>query len=136
METLEKIRGKVEGLPEMAEGLLFLLSGFDCFGQAGAGGAALDFEEHAAKGAGSAVVMNRRQTLSIMLNEEDHLRMQAIRAGLQLKAAFKAINKVDTELEKSVDFAFDPVLGYLTACPSNVGTGMRASAMLHVRGWF
>jgi len=90
--------------------------------------------EHAAKGAGSAVVMNRRQTLSIMLNEEDHLRMQAIRAGLQLKAAFKAINKVDTELEKTVDFAFDPVLGYLTACPSNVGTGMRASAMLHVPG--
>ena len=88
--------------------------------------------EHAAKGPGSAVVMNKRHTLSIMINEEDHLRMQAIRSGLQLKAAFKALNKVDTELEQTIDFAFDPVLGYLTACPSNVGTGMRASAMLHV----
>jgi protein arginine kinase len=88
--------------------------------------------EHAAKGVGSAVVMNRKQNLSIMINEEDHLRMQSIRSGLQLRAAFKAINKIDSKLEETLDFAFDPVLGYLTACPSNVGTGMRASAMLHV----
>jgi protein arginine kinase len=60
--------------------------------------------------------------------------MQSIRSGLQLKAAFKAINKVDSELEEALDFAFDPQLGYLTACPSNVGTGMRASAMVHLPG--
>jgi protein arginine kinase len=60
--------------------------------------------------------------------------MQSIRSGLQLRAAFRAVNKVDTELEASLDFAFDPDLGYLTACPSNVGTGMRVSAMLHVPG--
>jgi protein arginine kinase len=58
--------------------------------------------------------------------------MQSIRSGLQLKAAFRAVNKVDTELEAFLDFAFDSELGYLTACPSNVGTGMRVSAMLHV----
>ena len=88
--------------------------------------------EHAAKGVGSAVLMNRKQTLSIMVNEEDHLRMQAIRSGLQLKQTFKLIDKVDSALEQKLDFAFHPQLGYLTACPTNVGTGMRASAMVHL----
>ena len=90
--------------------------------------------EHAAKGAGSAVVMNAEQTLSFMINEEDHLRMQSIRCGLQLKEAFDAVNRCDTELSRKLDFAFHEDLGYLTACPTNVGTGMRASAMLHLPG--
>jgi protein arginine kinase len=90
--------------------------------------------EHAAKGVGSAVVMNAPQSLSVMINEEDHLRMQCIRCGLQLDEVFAMIDRVDTELESSLDFAFDADLGYLTACPSNVGTGMRASAMLHLPG--
>jgi len=90
--------------------------------------------EHAAKGVGSAVVMNRRQTLSVMINEEDHLRMQSIRSGLQLKQAFKLVDKIDSALEEKLQFAYDPRLGYLTACPTNVGTGMRASAMLHLPG--
>ena len=90
--------------------------------------------EHAAKSAGSAVVMNRRQTLSIMINEEDHLRMQSMRSGLQLKQAFKLLDKIDTALENELEFAYDQRIGYLTACPTNVGTGMRASAMLHLPG--
>jgi len=90
--------------------------------------------EHAAKGVGSAVVMNTPQTLSVMINEEDHLRMQAICCGLQLTKVFSMINHVDTELEAVLDYAYDPDLGYLTACPTNVGTGMRASAMLHLPG--
>jgi len=90
--------------------------------------------EHAAKGSGSAVIMNRKQTLSIMINEEDHLRMQSIRSGLQLKSAFKLVDKVDSTLEGKLDIAYDQRLGYLTACPTNVGTGMRASAMLHLPG--
>lgn len=90
--------------------------------------------EHAAKGAGSAIVMNRRQTLSVMINEEDHLRMQSIRSGLQLKHAFKLVDKIDSALEGRLHFAYDQRLGYLTACPTNVGTGLRASAMLHLPG--
>ncbi len=90
--------------------------------------------EHAARGDGSAAVIERRQTFSLMLNEEDHLRMQAIRPGLQLSAAFKALSEVDSELENSLEFAFDPTLGYLTTCPTNLGTGLRASAMLHLPG--
>jgi protein arginine kinase len=90
--------------------------------------------EHAARGEGSAAVIERRQTFSLMLNEEDHLRMQAIRPGLQLTSAFNALSELDTELEDSLEFAFDPTLGYLTTCPTNLGTGLRASAMLHLPG--
>ena len=90
--------------------------------------------EHAAKGVGSAVVMNSAQSLSFMINEEDHLRMQAICGGLQLGKVFTMINQADSELEPLLEFAFHSKLGYLTACPTNVGTGMRASAMLHLPG--
>lgn len=90
--------------------------------------------EHAARGDGSAAVIERRQSFSLMLNEEDHLRMQAIRPGLQLTAAYNALSALDTELESSLEFAFDPTLGYLTTCPTNLGTGLRASAMLHLPG--
>jgi protein arginine kinase len=69
-----------------------------------------------------------------MINEEDHLRMQALRPGLQLKQAWQAIDQVDSELEKKLDYAFDDTLGYLTACPTNLGTGIRVSAMLHLPG--
>ena len=88
--------------------------------------------EQAAKGIGSAVVMNRKQTLCIMINEEDHLRMQSIKPGLNLKSAFNMIDKIDTKLEENIDYAFDNQHGYLTACPTNLGTGMRASAMVHL----
>jgi len=90
--------------------------------------------EHAARNTGSAAVIERRQSFSIMLNEEDHLRMQSIRPGLQLRSAYEALAELDTALEQSLEFAFDPTLGYLTACPSNLGTGLRASAMLHLPG--
>ncbi|MGD9417730.1 MAG: protein arginine kinase [Verrucomicrobiota bacterium JB025] len=90
--------------------------------------------ELAARGNGSAAVIERRQTFSLMLNEEDHLRMQAIRSGLQLSEAYEALSALDTELEDKLEFAFDAKLGYLTACPSNLGTGLRASAMLHLPG--
>lgn len=90
--------------------------------------------EHAAKGAGSGLVLDHDETLCVMINEEDHLRMQALRPGLQLKEAWAALDAVDSELEKVLDFAFDSELGYLTACPTNLGTGIRASAMLHLPG--
>ncbi|MES2996449.1 MAG: protein arginine kinase [Verrucomicrobiota bacterium] len=90
--------------------------------------------ELAARNEGSAAVIERRQTFSIMLNEEDHLRMQAIRPGLQLTEAFSVLSQLDKELEDSLEFAFDPTLGYLTTCPTNLGTGLRASAMLHLPG--
>ena len=130
--ALDLMRPVVEALPEMAS----------CFSDSLDNLAALDKQmlverhlisrEHAAKNAGSGIVINDKETICVMINEEDHLRMQAIKSGLQLKSVFKTIDKVDTELEEQLDFAFSPRLGYLTACPTNVGTGMRASAMVHL----
>ena len=90
--------------------------------------------EQAARGLGSAAIVNRKQTFSLMLNEEDHLRMQSIRPGLNLRKAYDKLSDLESELSERVSFAFDGRLGYLTACPTNVGTGMRASAMLHLPG--
>src|SRR5712692_7872981 len=131
---LELIKPHVEELTEMQDSFSELLQELSAIEKQVLVERHLISREHAAKGAGSGVVMNRRQTLSIMINEEDHLRMQSIRSGLQLKNAFKLVDKVDSTLESQLDFAYDPRLGYLTACPTNVGTGMRASAMLHLPG--
>ncbi len=90
--------------------------------------------EHAAKGAGSGLVLTRDETFCMMINEEDHLRMQALRPGLQLRQAWAAIDAVDSRLEKKLNYAFTTELGYLTACPTNLGTGIRVSAMLHLPG--
>ena len=90
--------------------------------------------ELAGKGRGSGVVVVRGEGTSIMINEEDHLRLQAISPGLNLRHVLKRVDAVDSALESHVDYAFGPRLGYLTACPSNVGTGLRASVMLHLPG--
>lgn len=86
------------------------------------------------KGAGSGVVVADKQRVSIMINEEDHLRMQVIRPGLNLKSAWKLMDGIDSELESYVSYAYSSELGYLTACPSNVGNGLRVSVMLHLPG--
>ncbi len=131
---LEMIKPRVDELPEMQDSFSENLQDLSAMEKQVLVERHLISREHAAKSAGSAVVMNRKQTLSIMLNEEDHLRMQAIRSGLQLRQAFKLVDKIDSALEAKLDFAYDARLGYLTACPTNVGTGMRASAMLHLPG--
>src|SRR5882757_7511376 len=132
LQILEVVKPAVEGLPEMNDAFSVYSQDLSALEKQVLVERHLISREHAAKGVGSAVVMNKKQTLSIMINEEDHLRMQGIRAGLQLKNVFKMIDKVDTELEERLDFAFHGQLGYLTACPTNVGTGMRASAMVHL----
>ncbi len=81
---------------------------------------------------GAGVIISRDQAFSVMVNEEDHLRIQVLRSGFNLKKAWAAINDLDSALEEHLDFAFSPTLGYLTACPTNLGTGMRASAMMHL----
>ena len=71
---------------------------------------------------------------SIMINEEDHLRMQVLLPGFSLEKTWDIMTEIDTSLEESLDFAFADKLGYLTACPTNLGTGLRASMMLHLPG--
>ena len=70
--------------------------------------------------------------LSVMINEEDHIRIQAVSPGDDINSSWEQANRVDDQIEKSIEFAFDKDYGYLTACPTNVGTGMRASFMIHL----
>ncbi|KYO67381.1 protein arginine kinase [Thermovenabulum gondwanense] len=79
-----------------------------------------------------AVIVSGDKTFSIMINEEDHIRIQVIFPGLSAEDAYELAGKIDDVLEESLEFAFDEKLGYLTACPTNVGTGIRASVMLHL----
>lgn len=83
---------------------------------------------------GAMLYIRRDESAGIMINEEDHLRIQVMRPGFQLEQAWRAANRIDRRLEKSLPMVFDDKLGYLTACPTNVGTGMRASVMLHLPG--
>src|SRR5713101_2262817 len=134
IRVLELIRPAVTALPDMK----------DCFSEAMDTLSTLDKQilverhlisrEHAAKSAGSGLVLNRDETLCFMINEEDHLRLQALRPGLQLRQAWMAIDQADSALERKLEYAFSPEIGYLTACPTNIGTGIRVSAMLHLPG--
>lgn len=85
-------------------------------------------------GPGGGVVICRKGNVSIMINEEDHIRIQAITPGLDLAESLRIADAIDTRLERLMPYAFSQRLGYLTACPSNVGTGMRASVMVHLPG--
>ena len=78
------------------------------------------------------VAVGENETMSIMVNEEDHLRLQVLRSGLQLEEAYEQINAIDDKLEAFLDMAFHTRFGYLTACPTNVGTGIRVSVMVHL----
>ena len=83
---------------------------------------------------GTGVVISKDQSCVVMINEEDHLRIQVMRAGFQFKKVWNTINTLDTDLEEHLDYAFSPKLGYLTACPTNLGTAIRASTMMHMPG--
>ncbi|NLN41904.1 MAG: protein arginine kinase [Clostridiales bacterium] len=88
-----------------------------------------DLMEHAE---GAAILVNQQEICSIMVNEEDHVRLQCIFPGYQLNAALNYINRIDDAIEGQLPYAFDENLGYLTCCPTNIGTGMRASVMMHL----
>ncbi len=79
-----------------------------------------------------AVAIDEQEKISLMINEEDHLRLQVMKSGLDLDTAWEQINEVDDRVEEQLNYAFHPDLGYLTACPTNVGTGMRVSVMVHL----
>ncbi|HYG24603.1 MAG TPA: protein arginine kinase [Verrucomicrobiae bacterium] len=134
VRVLDIIRPAVEHLPEMKDAFSQSMDNLTTLDKQILVERHLISREHAAKSAGSGLVLNRDETLCVMINEEDHLRMQALRPGLQLRQAWTAIDAFDSTLEKKLDYAFNPDLGYLTACPTNIGTGIRVSAMLHLPG--
>ncbi|MEP6664615.1 MAG: protein arginine kinase, partial [Verrucomicrobiota bacterium] len=134
IKTLEVIRPAVEGLPQMSDAFSESMDNLSAIDKQILVERHLISREHAAKSAGSGLVLNREESLCVMINEEDHLRMQALRPGLQLKEAWMALDQFDSALEKRLDYAFNSEMGYLTACPTNLGTGIRVSAMLHLPG--
>lgn len=79
-----------------------------------------------------AILLNEDSTLSVMLGEEDHIRIQSMASGFDLDLCYEKANEIDDELEKSVEYGYSERFGYLTACPTNVGTGMRASVMMQL----
>ena len=134
VQILEVIRPAVESLPEMKDSFSGTMDDLSSLDKQILVERHLISREHAAKNAGSGLVLNREESLCVMINEEDHLRMQSLRPGLQIKEAWAALDRADTTLEAMLTFAFDNNLGYLTACPTNLGTGIRVSAMLHLPG--
>ncbi len=88
--------------------------------------------EFAKKNSAKAIILSGDESISIMIGEEDHIRIQVILAGLQLEKAYKMAEQIDSFLNEKLLFAFDPELGYLTECPTNLGTGLRASVMMHL----
>ncbi len=88
--------------------------------------------EHAQGEGERGVAISMDESTSIMVNEEDHLRLQVLRSGLNLEEAWEAIDRLDTSLEQHLNYAFHPRFGYLTCCPTNVGTGLRISVMVHL----
>jgi len=90
--------------------------------------------EHAQENAGKALILNNKDNISIMVNEEDHLRIQSFKAGLDFNDIWNKADLIDDKIEAKVEYAFSDKWGYLTACPTNVGTALRASVMCHLPG--
>ena len=89
-------------------------------------------EESAPRGAG--LLLGPRDTVGVMVNEEDHLRLQALLSGLRLREAYQRVDRLDEELGEELPFAYHHEFGYLTSCPTNAGTGLRASLLIHLPG--
>ena len=88
--------------------------------------------EHAESAGSRGVGISGEENVSLMINEEDHLRIQVLRSGFALESCWEEIDRIDDAIEEHVTYAFSEKLGYLTACPTNVGTGIRVSVMLHL----
>ena len=132
LKAYELIRSTVEGLPQMSEGFAASMDALSAVERQILVERHLISREHAARSAGSGVVLSRDHSFSVMINEEDHLRMQSLRSGLELKGVWQAMDAMDSLLEQKLEYACTRELGYLTACPTNLGTGIRVSAMLHL----
>lgn len=123
-----------DGLPESASFMRWRMDKLSALDRE------LLFERHlisremAERQAGSGVFVHEDECRAVMVNEEDHIRLQSLQPGMSLQKAWEAADELDNALEKTLSYAFSSKLGYLTACPSNVGTGLRASVMLHLPG--
>jgi protein arginine kinase len=134
VKAYDEVRAAIEAVPQMKDAFFEAMENLSNLDKQILVERHLISRDHAAKSSGSGIALSRSESLCVMINEEDHMRMQAIQPGLQIKEVWEAIDQLDSALERKLDYAFSPELGYLTACPTNVGTGIRVSAMLHLPG--
>ncbi len=124
--------GKLENIPLPGNGNYFRLDELETLDRLLLVERHLISKEHASGSGARGVLVSANEGTSIMINEEDHLRIQVLHPGLQLEQTWLEMNDLDSSIEERVNYAFSPKFGYLTCCPTNVGTGMRASVMLHL----
>ena len=133
-EVLTRCADQIRSLPQMDKGALFDVAELSDLEKQVLVERHLISRELCDGAEGAGVYINKGQTCSVMINEEDHLRIQFLKSGFNLKSIWKQIDVFDTDLEKKLDLAFSSEFGYLTACPTNLGTGLRASVMMHLPG--
>src|SRR6056297_2193625 len=121
----DEIGGVLAGLEALGESVSLEMPGLSAISKQILFERHLISREHLLMGHGSGVVLDKDEFLAVMVNEEDHLRLQSFRPGLEIDKAWERIDGLDSDIEQQVDFAFSPAYGYLTCCPTNVGTGLR-----------
>ena len=131
-QVLERILTAVKKLDHFKGGLTLRMDELEDIDKQFLAERYLISRELAGAGAGSAAVVSPDQSMSLMINEEDHIRFQVLLSGFRLRECFEIASQIDEALEKRLEYAYSPKLGYLSACPTNVGTGIRVSAMLHL----
>ncbi len=132
LQVLTVISEAIEKIPFFKGSQIFKISDLDNVDRQFLVERHLMSHEHAASTDGKALIISKEEVLSVMVNEEDHLRIQVMRSGFNLNETWNIINSIDNALSEKVDYAFDYEWGYLTACPTNAGTAMRGSVMLHL----
>lgn len=131
-EVLNLILDAVRATQQFKDALFFKLSELDSVDKQFLVERHLMSHELALRSNHKALVVSRDEVVSLMVNEEDHIRLQVMQSGFNLEGAWKIIDEIDTQLSQKLTFAYMNDLGFLTACPTNTGTGMRGSVMLHL----
>ncbi|MCX7927681.1 MAG: protein arginine kinase [Candidatus Omnitrophica bacterium] len=133
-QVLDMVEEAMKNIDYLKKSTLFKLADMDSLDKQFLVERHLMSYEHAQKSDSKAVIIDSEEIVSIMINEEDHLRIQVMQSGFNLFEAYNIINRIDDCLAEELSFAFSEDWGYLTACPTNTGTGMRGSVMLHLPG--
>jgi protein arginine kinase len=131
-DVLKSLQAAVEQINLFKDATLFKLNEMDNVDRQFLIERHLMSREHATNPEGKALIISKEEVLSVMVNEEDHLRIQVMQSGFNLQETWRIIEAIDNALSEKLDYAFAPDWGYLTACPTNTGTAMRGSVMLHL----
>jgi len=131
-ESFEKVKAACEEIAYFKGSPILNLQDFDRVDREFLLERHLISHEHSRGDGVRGLVIGDKELISLMINEEDHIRLQGMQPGLELQQAWDILGRIDEEMDKRLDYAFSPDIGYLTACPTNTGTGMRASVLMHL----